>query len=68
MHHSGDSLERTRVEWTHDHRTCTATAVDAGGRPALVVTFHNGSPILDPIARQRMENEALAALQRLLDP
>ena len=56
------------MEWTRDHRTCTATAIDAGSQPVLVVTFHSSSPVLDPIARHRMEGEALAALRRLLEP
>ena len=68
MHHPGHSSDGTRVEWTRDHRTCTATAVDAANQPLLVVTFHSGAPVLDPIARHRMESEALAALRRMLEP
>lgn len=56
------------MEWTRDHRTCTATAIDANQQPMLVVTFHSSEPVLDVIARQRMESEALVALRRLLDP
>lgn len=68
MHHSEDRPGGARVEWTRDHRTCTATAVDGINQPALVVTFHSSAPVLDPIARHRMESEALAALRRLLEP
>lgn len=55
-----------RVEWTRDHRHCTATAIDATGQPQLVVSFESAEPVDDPVVRHRMETEAVTALRRLL--
>jgi hypothetical protein len=55
-----------RVEWLHEFRSCVARANEAAS-PGLSITFNSHEPVLDPIARLRMENAAIEALRRLLE-
>jgi hypothetical protein len=55
-----------RVEWLHEFRSCVARAGEAAS-PGLSITFNSHEPVLDPIARLRMENAAIEALRRLLE-
>jgi hypothetical protein len=58
--------ERITVEWSNDYRACTAHALDPVTRAALVLRFHSPEPVLDPIARLRMEQVALDAVARIV--
>ena len=66
--HVTDAAEdRITVEWSADHRSCTARALDAASGHALLLRFFSPEPVLDPMARLRMENAAIAAVARLAD-
>lgn len=57
---------RITVEWSLDYRSCAVRVVAFGGE-ALLLRFRSPEPVLDPIARVRMEQAAYDAASRLVD-
>jgi hypothetical protein len=59
--------DRTTVAWSTDCRACIARAFDPVSGAALVLRFHSPEPVLDAIARLRMEKVALDAVARIAE-
>ena len=66
-HVSDAAEERITIEWSSDHRACSARAVDPLTGAAMVLRFHSPEPVGDAIARLRMERAAIEAVTRLIE-